>query len=194
MAGLLERADSLLLIIDAQPAFDRPDDGGQALLPGPLDRIAWLTAVAAALDIPVVVTEEDAGRNGPTVAPILAAMPPTTLVMAKHVFGAADQPDILAEIQAVRRHTIVIVGMETDVCVAHSAIGLLDRGFRVVVVEDATSSPGSMHDAGIRRMAAAGVEISHAKGIYYEWVRSLDAARTFQREHPDLADPPGFSL
>ena len=43
-------------------------------------------------------------------------------------------------------------------------------------------------------MAGAGVEVAHAKGIYYEWVRTLDAARAFERDHPDLADPPGFDL
>ena len=79
-------------------------------------------------------------------------------------------------------------------CVAQSALGLLDRGFRVVVVEDATYSPGGMHAAGLRRIASAGGELVHAKGVYYEWVRTLDGARAFQRQHPDLAEPPGFSL
>ena len=110
------------------------------------------------------------------------------------MFGAADQPDILAAIEATGRRTAVLVGLETDVCVAHSALGLLDRDFRVVVVDDATFSPGEMHEAGLRRIAAAGGELLHAKGVYYEWVRTLEAARAFERDHPDLAEPPGFSL
>jgi nicotinamidase-related amidase len=192
MTSLLERDDCLLLVIDAQPGFY----GGPASAEhaGALATAAWLAGVATALKVPVVVTEEDAARNGPTAARIIGALPPATPVVAKHVFGAADQPDILAAIEAPGRPTIVVVGMETDVCVAHSAIGLLERGFRVVVVEDATYSPGPMHAAGIRRMAGAGVEIGHAKGVYYEWVRTLDAARAFERDHPDLAEPPGFSL
>ena len=191
----MERGDSLLLVIDAQPAFDRPTGGAApANQSGPMDRIAWLVAVAAALDVPIFVTEEDAARNGPTAEPVLVAAGPGTHVVAKHVFGAADQPDILAAIEAAGRGTIVIAGMETDVCVAHSAIGLVGRGYRVVVVEDATFSPGPMHDAGIRRMSGLGVEVGHTKGIYYEWIRSVDAARAFERDHPDLADPPGFSL
>jgi hypothetical protein len=43
-------------------------------------------------------------------------------------------------------------------------------------------------------VAEAGVSIVHAKGVYYEWIRTLDAARAFEREHPELAEPPGFSL
>lgn len=192
MTGLLERDDSLLLVIDAQPGFY---DG----LPAPeqsaaLARAAWLTGVAAALAIPVVVTEEDAARNGPTDPAIIGRLPAGSPTLGKHVFGAAGQPDILAAIVAAGRRSIVVVGMETDVCVAHSGIGLRERGYRVVVVADASYAPGPTHEAGVRRMAGAGIEISHAKGVYYEWVRTLAGARAFERDHADLADPPGFSL
>jgi nicotinamidase-related amidase len=159
-----------------------------------LDRAAWLAGVATALGIPAVVTEEDADRNGATASPIMAALPPGTDAFAKHVFGAADQPDILAAIVASGRHAAVVVGLETDVCVTHTAFGLLDRGYRVVVVVDATYAPGGTHEAGLRRLATAGAENVHAKGVYYDWVRTLEAARVFERDHPELADPPGFDL
>jgi len=87
-----------------------------------------------------------------------------------------------------------MVGAETDVCVAQSAIGLHDRGFRFVVVTDATFSPGAMHDLGLRHIRDAGVELHHAKGVYYEWIRTVEAAAMFKAEHPDLAAPPGFGL
>ena len=195
MTRLLERDDSVLLVIDAQPAFygDRPDDLPEPLR-GVLERVAWLAAVATTLEVPAIVTEEDAAANGPTGASIRAALPAATPVFAKVVFGAADQPDILAAIEATGRRTAVVVGLETDVCVTHTALGLLDRGFRVIVVDDATHAPGGMRGAGLRRLAAAGAEIVHAKGVYYEWVRTLEAARAFQARHPELADPPGFRL
>lgn len=194
MTRLLDRHDSLLLVIDAQPAFYGDAPGAEPVdLVGALARAAWVAAVAAALGIPAVATEEDADRNGPTADAILAALG-RPAVFAKTTFGAADQPDILAAIEATGRRTAVIVGLETDVCVAHSALGLLDRGFRVAVVEDATFAPGSVHDAGLRRIADAGAAVIHAKGVYYEWVRTLEAARAFERDHPDLADPPGFRL
>ncbi len=195
MARLFARADSLLLVIDAQPSFygDAPA-AEPAAMDGPLDRVAWLVGAATALGVPVVATEEDAARNGPTAARIVAALAPGTSVLAKQVFGAADQEDIRAAIEATGRRTAILVGLETDVCVSHTALGLLDRGYRVAVVDDATYAPGAAHLAGIRRMAEAGATIVHAKGVYYEWVRTLDAARDFEREHPELAEPPGFSL
>jgi len=138
--------------------------------------------------------EEDPARNGPTAPEVLARVPAATPVFAKPVFGLADVPDIAAAIAASGRRTVVIAGMETDVCVAQSAIGLLDAGYRVAVVSDATFAPGEMHEHGITRVRDAGAVIVHAKGVYYEWVWTLAEARRFEESHPDLADPPGFSL
>jgi hypothetical protein len=154
----------------------------------------WLVGVAAALGVPIVVTEEDPASNGPTDATVARRLPTGTPVLRKAVFGLAEAPEILAAIEATRRRTAVIVGAETDACVAQSAIGLIDRGYRVVVVTDATFSPGAMHENGLRHVRDAGAELNHAKGVYYEWIRSLEAARAFERDHPDLAAPPGFGL
>jgi hypothetical protein len=30
--------------------------------------------------------------------------------------------------------------------------------------------------------------------VYYEWVRTLEAARAFEAANPGLSEPPGFSL
>ncbi|HSL75893.1 MAG TPA: isochorismatase family protein [Candidatus Limnocylindrales bacterium] len=194
MARLLDRGDSVLVVVDAQPGFlpsagDPSDDRTNIVA-----RIAWLVRVAAALDVPVVVTEEQPDRNGRTDPAIADHLPPSTPVLTKPVFGLADVPEILAAVDATGRRTAVLVGAETDVCVTHSALGLLDRDYRVAVVVDATSSPGAMHEHGLRRIVEAGGTIIHAKGVYYEWLRTVEAATAFRRAHPELGDPPGFSL
>jgi nicotinamidase-related amidase len=191
---LLERDDSLLVVIDAQPSFADPAAGTDAG-PSVVDRIAWLARVAAAFGVPVVMTEEDPDRYGPTDPRILgAAAAGTPAPLRKPVFGLAAVDEIVQAIVSTGRRTAVLTGFETDVCVAHSALGLLDLGYRVAVVVDATGSPGEMHEHGLRRMRDAGAIAVHAKGVYYEWVRSLEAARDFAAAHPELAEPPGFSL
>jgi len=191
---LLERADSILVVVDAQLGFSGADEEAAAAAARSREVAAWLAGVASALGIPIVVTEEDAAANGPTDPAIRDRLPPTTPVFAKPVFGLAGVPEILTAVESSGRRTVVIVGAETDVCVAQSAIGLGDRGFRVVVVSDATFAPGAMHELGLRRVREAGCELHHAKGVYYEWIRTLEAAQAFTAEHPDLARPPGFRL
>jgi nicotinamidase-related amidase len=192
---LLVRDDCQLVVIDAQAGFFAGHArAAREGLDAVVARIAWLAGVAAALGVPVTITEEDPARNGQTDPSVLASAPPATRVFEKQVFGLAGQPEILAAIEAVGRRTVVLVGAETDVCVAQSALGLLEWGFRVAVVTDATFSPGEMHEHGLRRMRDAGAVLVHAKGLYYEWVRNLEAARAFEAAHSDLAGPPGFSL
>jgi nicotinamidase-related amidase len=191
---LIDRSDSVLLVVDAQPAFSGASDGAAVAAARSREVAGWLVGVAVALEVPVVVTEEDPGVNGPTDVVIANRLPGRTPILPKAVFGLADEPAILAAVQATGRRTAILVGAETDVCVAQSAVGLRDRGHRVVVVADATFSPGEMHEHGLAHVREAGVEVRHAKGVYYDWIRTLEAARAFESGHPDLATPPGFGL
>jgi nicotinamidase-related amidase len=188
--------DCALVVIDAQDCFydSGRDDVDRDALGSALSRAAWVCAVATALGMPAVVTEEDADRNGHTDAAILAAVATGTTAHDKAVFGADDNPDIDAAVRATGKGTLVLVGLETDVCVAQSALGWASAGFRVVVVRDAVFSVGQAHDFGLARLREEGIELISAKEIYYEWLRTLSAVRAFDAAHPDLASPPGFSL
>lgn len=192
-ARLLDVGDSLLCVIDVQPGFVAkiPEDEGRAPF---VQRVVWVTALANALGVPTVVTEEEPDRNGATLPEIVERLPHATPRFVKPTFGLADVPEILAAVEATGRRTVVLVGMETDVCVAHSALGLLDRDFRVVVVRDAVLTPGDAHDDGIERMRAAGVTMIGAKGLCYEWVRTVEAAWRLNDHMTSVPLPEGLIL
>jgi nicotinamidase-related amidase len=191
---LIDREDSVLLVIDAQAGFSGGDDPDREAAARSRAVAAWLAGVATVLGIPAVVTEEDAAAKGPTDPAIAAALPDGTPVFDKRVFGLTGEPAIMTALEALDRRSAVLVGAETDVCIAHSAIGLQELGWGVVVVSDATFSPGAMHELGLDQLRDAGITVRHAKGVYYDWVRTLATARAFESEHPQLASPPGFSL
>jgi hypothetical protein len=105
-------------------------------------------------------------------------------------FGLTADPVILAAVERTKRKTAVLVGLETDVCVAQSALGLLQRGYRVAVLADATGSPGTGHAFGLDRMRGAGALVLGLKGLYYEWLRTVERADQFRAQHaegPSLA-------
>jgi nicotinamidase-related amidase len=193
---LIDMKRSMLLVIDAQQDFypARRADVDRAALGVMLRRAAWVTAVAGRLGVPVVVTEEDAAVNGATAEIIREVLPKVATVLPKWTFGAPGNPDILAAIEATGASTAVLIGLETDVCVAHSALGLMEFGKRVVAVHDALFSPGAAHANGLGRMERAGVELVSAKELAYDWLRTVTGVREFFRGNRDLADPPGFSL
>jgi nicotinamidase-related amidase len=193
---LIDASQSMLLVIDAQQDFYPPRraDVDRPGLTRMFQRAAWVAGVAARLGVPVVVTEEDAAVNGPTAGVIRRALPDGAPVLPKSTFAAPANPDILAAIEATGASTAVLVGLETDVCVAHSALGLKDLGKRVVAVSDALYSPAAAHANGLSRMERAGIELVSAKELAYDWLPTLTAVREFFQANPDLADPPGFSL
>lgn len=189
---LLEREDTVLVVVDVQPGFlarEWLSDEDVAAARAAVDRIAWLVALAARLGIPVVVTEEEPERHGGTEPRVLERLSAGTPVLRKPTFGLAGTPEILAAVRETGRGTAVVVGCETDVCVAQSAIGLHEQGFAAVVVDDATFSPGEMHERGLDRLAAAGIARNHAKGVTYEWLRTVEQAHAVLGD-PALPDPP----
>ena len=190
--GLLERDDTVLVVVDAQPGFLARawfSEKDALAARTALDRVVWLVALASCLGIPIVVTEEEPERNGPTDPQVAERLPAEAAVLCKPTFGLAGSPDILAAVRATGRGTAVVVGCETDVCVAQSAIGLREQGFGCVVVVDATFSPGEMHALGLDRLASAGVVRNHAKGVTYEWLRSVEHAHAVLND-PGLPTPP----
>ena len=187
MGRLLDVDDCVLGVIDTQDGFLRKLPAAEAA--GLVDRIRWLCRLAVWLEAPVVVTEEEPEKNGGTASAITDALAPGTARHTKPAFALSACPAILADVTRHGRETVVLCGLETDVCVAQSALGLLDAGKRLVVVEDAVASPGTAHEQGLARMSRAGVELIGVKGLAYEWLGTVEQAHAFgiasQRDAPN---------
>jgi len=81
------------------------------------------------------------------VPPLARFIPPATLIdkPAYSAFFASSLQPFLAEREI---NTLIISGSETDVCVLATVLDAVDRGFRVVIVEDGLcSSSDEGHDA-----------------------------------------------
>jgi nicotinamidase-related amidase len=192
--SLINVADCVLVLIDIQDSFlaKNPPEIRDLIL----NRVGWLVEVAKILDVPILVTAEEIDRMG-SLSPALAAkIPPGTPVYNKMIFGLVDNPEIYAAINNMGRKTAVLVGLETDVCVAHSALGLLEKGYQVVVIEDATASPGAgAHESGLARINDAGGLITSLKGVYYEWIRTVEMSNMMGRQYGQkLGRPKGIIL
>ncbi|MEN8243567.1 MAG: isochorismatase family protein [Thermodesulfobacteriota bacterium] len=191
--ALTDADDSVLIVIDVQQTFfeKMPKEQVRPII----NRIRWVVQMAVKLNIPIVATAEDIPEEGTNIPQIAGLFPDGTKEHNKMSHGLAGDPDILSAVKKTNRKTAVIVGLETDVCVMQSALGLLQNGFRVVVLSDATASPGPCHDAGIVRMQNAGVIISTVKGTCYEWTRTVDFLKAnFHTEFWETEPPEGVYL
>ena len=178
-SSLIDVNDSVLIVIDVQDFFLRQTADGQ----GFLEKINWIIDVAVRLGVPIVVTAENIPQFGTVPDELHKRLPTNTEVYNKMVFELAADADIMHEVESQGRQTAVLVGMTTECCVSQSALGLMDKGYRVVVLADAVSAPENSHELGLMRMQSASVEFSSLKGIFYEWLRNVPATDAFMQQH-----------
>ena len=178
--GLVESQDSILIVIDVQPAFARKLPTADAQ--GIVARTGWLIGAARWLNIPVLTTAEDLPRLGGPMEEVEKWLPAGTCVHNKMVFDLTEEPEIVKAVRDTGRLCAVLVGFETDVCVAQSAIGMVRLGYRVVALADCTGSPGGAHAAGLQRMASEGVLILPMRSLLYEWLRTVERSQRFREE------------
>jgi nicotinamidase-related amidase len=175
MPALADVADSVLVVVDTQPGFLDKLDGDPA--ENVVERIRWLVRLAGELSVPIVATEESPGENGATADAVVEWLPAEITRHDKPVFSLAACPPIMADLERHGRRTAVLCGLETDVCVAQSAIELGAAGWHVIAVSDAIAAPGDAHEQGLSRMRDAGVVLIGLKGLCYEWLRTVEQSR-----------------
>lgn len=136
-----------------------------------LERTKFLVECALILQVPIIATEQYPTRMGGTEESLLALLPcPPLPKMAFSCCGAEGFSEALGD-----RNQIVLVGIESHICVAQTALDLRASGKAVVLAEDAiTTRSADRHRLGIARAAAAGATVAHTEAIVYEWMVSAD--------------------
>jgi nicotinamidase-related amidase len=72
----------------------------------------------------------------------------------------------------LQRPNVVLVGMETHVCVQQTALDLIDAGLHVVLPADALAAWGETdHAVALRRLEQAGAVVTTAEAVAFGWLR-----------------------
>ena len=133
-------------------------------------------SVAVALGIPVLATEQNRERMGVSLPSISENL--TVPAFDKMSFSVTGCDEAMAAIDELGRRQIVIVGIETHICVSLTALDLVERGFEVIVCPDAVSSrTQDRHKLGMERLRDGGVVPAHTEAIAYEWMQTASHPR-----------------
>jgi hypothetical protein len=163
---LLDASDSLVVIVDVQeklaPVIHQRDQL--------IGRMRWLGEIANELAVSVLVTEQYPKGLGISVDD-LAAVIENSRVIEKMHFSAWQEPTFVDAVKETEKRQIILMGMETHVCILQTAIDLKAAGYSVYVVEDAVGSRRETDkQAGLHRMRQHGIEVITSEMAAYEWL------------------------
>ena len=159
-----------LLVVDLQeklvPAMPT------ARIDGVLFGTKLLLEAAVTLGVPVIVTEQYPAGLGATCAVI-----DETLQHVRHTrfskvcFDACADPAIADALLALEVEAVVLVGVETHVCILQTARSLLERGYAAHVVADAVASRRDESRAvGLDLIRSAGGYVTLAETVIFDWL------------------------
>ncbi|XP_032750396.1 isochorismatase domain-containing protein 2 [Rattus rattus] len=146
---------------------------------------ARMLKVARILDVPVLLTEHYPQGLGPTV-PELGAQGVRT--MSKTSFSMV--PPLQQELDKLPQlKSVLLCGIETQVCILNTALDLLDRGLQVHVAVDACSSQSEMNRlVALARMQQSGVFLSTSEALTLQLTK--DAAHPQFKEIQKILKEP----
>ena len=169
MTKRLRANNSVLLVIDIQ-------DKLLAKLSTASDLIratALLLDAAALLGVPIQATEQYPKGLGLTTPEIADRIPEP--ITSKTAFSCCGAGTFLEELELLQRPNIVLVGIETHVCVMQTALDLIEAGLHVFLPVNAVAARFQVdHQTAIRRVELAGGVPTTAEAVVFEWI--TDAA------------------
>ncbi|MCB0825147.1 MAG: isochorismatase family protein [Armatimonadetes bacterium] len=171
----LHAEECLLIVVDMQPSFL----GGIVGADEVMKRTKFLVECANLLEVPTLATVQYPERMGGTEESLHAMIQGETL--DKMAFSCCGASGLMEAVEKSERGTIVLVGIETHICVTQTALDLLEEGYEVAIVLDAVSSRSEQaNKIGTKRLRDAGAQVVHSESVVYEWMESAD--------HPKFRD------
>ena len=135
-------------------------------------KAAAITKAANILNIPVLITEQYPKGLGETVGCIKAALD-NAMYFEKTSFSALSVPELYRALLNYNKKQIFVCGIETHICVSQTANALIEAGYDVTLIKDASGSRAiEEHLSGIERMREFGTHIVTTEIVLFELLKT----------------------
>ena len=153
---LLTPENSALVLIDFQPGLiDGTKSVSREIL---INNVVALAKTGALFRLPVVLSTVgvSAGYQEDTIAELKSVLPGIPTVDRSKV-NAWEEPAFREAVVATGRQKLIIAGLWTEVCLVFPALDLLNEGYQVYAVSDASGGTSAdAHERGMQRIIQAG--------------------------------------
>lgn len=164
---------TLLLLIDVQGKLARTVMHSERTI----NNISKLVRACKVLDVPGLVTEQYPKGLGHTV-PELSVLIPELLPIEKQSFSCCATPDFMTKLRSFNRNDVLVVGIETHICVYQTCVELIEFGYTVHLVTDCVSSRSEEdRQLGISCIEKAGASLTSTEMAIFELLRVAEGDR-----------------
>lgn len=165
---LVEAKDTIAIVVDYQEKIVPAMAEKEVLIKNSVKLLEGLTI----LDIPIIVTQQYTKGLGMTIEEIQKAIGSNFTYLDKTCFSAALEETIQKKIESYHRKTVIICGIEAHVCVLQTALDLLEKGYKVLMVDDCIASRRKNDkEVGIQRAVIEGAMITTYEAILFELLK-----------------------
>jgi nicotinamidase-related amidase len=159
------RDDTIALVIDIQEKLFPLIDGHAELEKCSNKLISGLKL----LNIPIIVTEQYPLGIGYTIESVRIALGDDYKPIEKLSFSCCGSEEFLDLLKRSGRRNIIIIGIESHVCVQQTVIDLQAAAYQSIVIEDCISSRSAANKRiAIERMRSEGAIITSYESILFE--------------------------
>lgn len=131
---------------------------------------------AQLFDVPVYVTTQNKAKLGETVSELAELFPPSGTLEADKTAFSMCVTEVREKLErqcdgGKGKVQVIIVGIETHICVTQTTLDLLAMGHKVYVLQDGVSSCNSgERGVALRRLQAEGAVVTTSEGVMFELV------------------------
>jgi nicotinamidase-related amidase len=169
-SNILCAEHSVLIGIDIQTKLADAMPPSEAKLM--LTNTIALFEASTLMAVPVFVTEQYPKGLGFTDASLVNKLPVNTQRFEKTGFSCCLAEGFSEALSATGRIQLILVGLETHVCILQSALALHSLGYQVYVVEDAVCSRKIDHKFyALQRMQQQGITLINYESVLFEWLK-----------------------
>lgn len=160
----IDRANTAAIIIDVQERLYPIIHENEAMTKNIITLIKGLKA----LEVPILMTQQYTKGLGTTIALIKEALGDHEHI-EKMSFSCCGDNGFMDTFEKLGKKNVILMGIESHVCVLQTALDLLDKGYTPVIIEDCVSSrkPNDKKIA-VKRMRSEGAVISTCESILFE--------------------------
>ena len=172
--GKLKPESTVFLLCDIQERFRSITWRGETII-----RTAnYMTSVAKAMDIPIVVTQQYTKVFGETVPDVFADQDhlKSCKKFEKKNFSMCTD-EVKSHLSKLNKKSVVLFGIEAHVCIQQTCLDLLEEGTEVHLIVDGVSSQQPYdREIALQRMSQAGAFLTTAQSAAFMLMQSAEHA------------------